>query len=369
MHVKLMIPGPIEVEPEVLDALAEPVVAHYGDEWVAVHNETIGLLQQVIGTAGRVFMLPGSGSLAADAAVQSLFAPGERVALGINGFFGERWREILVANGVEPVIVESPPDQPLDPAAFDALLARDPGLSGMVVVHLETSTAVLNPLRELAEVAHAHKRIVVTDAVSSLAGAPLPMDEWGVDAVVSGSQKALGGVPGLGIVAVSDRAWAKVAGLPEHPRSWYLDLRRWQWFVENWGDWHPFPVTMPTPTVLALRAALRSLAAEGMDARFHRYERIAARLRAGLGELGWPLFVPAERMSPVLTAAWCPAGVMSHEVIGYLLREHRIRITSGFGPVKERTVRIGHMGGAASEAGIDRLLAALHQFMQQPVRP
>ena len=292
MHNKLLIPGPTEVEDSVLDWLSRPVEAHYGDYWVSVHNETIDLLRRVFGTAGKVFMLPGSGSLAADAAVQSVFAPGQRVLLGINGHFGHRWREILTANGVTPVIVDIPPDQPLPPEAFDAALAADPGLAGVVVVHLETSTSVLNPLQELAAVARKHNRLIMADAVSSLGGTPLPMDEWGVDVCVSGSQKCLGGVAGLGIVAVNDRAWQAIANQPDYPRSWYLDLRRWQWYVENWGDWHPFPVTMPCSVVLALRAALQSLLAEGLDARFARYEQLAAHLRQGLEDLGMRLFVP-----------------------------------------------------------------------------
>ena len=224
MHLKLMIPGPIEVEDEVLDWLSRPVQAHYGDEWVSIHNETIGLLKQVFATTGKVFMLPGSGSLAADAAVQSTFAPGARVVLGSNGFFGQRWLEILHANGIEPIIVETPPDQPLLPADFDRLLAADPTIQGVVAVHLETSTAVLNPVKDLAQVVRAHNRLFMVDAVSSLGGTLLPMDEWGIDVCVSGSQKCLGGVAGLGIVAVNDRAWTAIAGQPTYraqlvPRS------------------------------------------------------------------------------------------------------------------------------------------------------
>jgi alanine-glyoxylate transaminase/serine-glyoxylate transaminase/serine-pyruvate transaminase len=365
MDLKLMIPGPIEVEDDVLDWLSRPVQAHYGAEWVAVHNETIGLLQQVCGTTGKMFMLPGSGSLAADAAVQSVFAPGSRVILGSNGFFGRRWHEILRANGIEPVVVEAPPDQPLDPQLFDDLLAGDPACQGVVVVHLETSTALLNPLQEIAAVVRRHNRLLMVDAVSSLGGTWLPMDEWGVDVCVSGSQKCLGGVAGLGIVAVGERAWSAIAAQPERPRSWYLDLRRWQWYVENWGDWHPFPVTMPTSVVLALRAALRSLAAEGLSARLARYDAIARRLRTELAGLGFPLFVPEHLMAPVLTAAYCPPGISSEEVIHHLAERHAIKITHGFGSLKERVIRIGHMGGAVEPADVDQVLAALREFVQE----
>ncbi len=365
MRLKLMIPGPIELEDEVLEWMGSPVRAHYGDEWVAVHNETIGLLQQILATTGKVFMLPGSGSLAVDAAVQSLFAPGERVAVGINGSFGKRLAEILTANGIVTIPVEAEPDQALDPAKFESVLAGDPAIVGVAAVHLETSTAILNPAQEIARIARTHNRLCLIDAVSSLAGTPLKMDAWGIDVCISASQKGLGGAPGVAIVAVGPRAWDHIMSQPERSRSWYLDLRRWQWYVENWGDWHPFPVTMPTSIILGLRAALQSLLNAGLEARIRRYETLAKRLRDGLRGLGLSLFVPEERMAPVLTAVHCPPGVTSGQIVKYLADKHHIKITAGFGPFKDRVIRIGHMGGAVTEADIDALLAGLRQFLSE----
>lgn len=374
MSLRLMIPGPIEVETCVLEALSQPVQAHYGATWVEAHNETIALLQRIFGTQGRVFMLPGSGSLAGDAAVHTLFAPGQRVALGINGHFGHRWREILEANGVEPVIIECPPEQPLAASAFDDLLCADPALDGVCVVHLETSTAVLNPVQEIAAVCRAHDKLLVVDAVSSLAGTPLPMDDWGVDVCVAASQKSLGGVAGLGLVAVNDRAWAVIErrpadgpAAPQPVHSWYLDLRRWQWYVENWGDWHPFPVTMPTSVILALRAALRSLAAQGLETRLAQYEARAERLRGRLTALGLRLFAPPELMAPVLTAVWCPPGIRSSELVAWLAERHNIKITNGFGPLKEQVFRIGHMGNALTQDDLDTLTDAIGEFLAERV--
>jgi alanine-glyoxylate transaminase / serine-glyoxylate transaminase / serine-pyruvate transaminase len=365
MRLKLMIPGPIELEDEVLEWMGEPVHAHYGDEWVAVHNETVGLLKQILAMTGKVFMMPGSGSLGIDAAVQSLFAPGNRVAVGINGNFGRRLAEILTANGVVTVPVEAEPDQPLDPAQFDSLLAGNPAIVGVAAVHLETSTAVLNPARDIAQAARKHNRLCVIDAVSSLAGVDFQMDAWGIDACVSASQKGLGGAPGIAIVAVGERGWQAISNQPERPRSWYLDLRRWQWYVENWGDWHPFPVTMPTSIILGLRAALQSLVKDGVDVRIGHYEVLAKQLRDGLRALGLTLFVPDSLMAPVLTAVHCPPGVTSGQIVKYLADEHHIKITAGFGPYKDRVIRIGHMGGAITEADIDALLAGLRQFLTE----
>ncbi len=365
MRLKLMIPGPIELEDEVLEWMGAPIQAHYGDEWVAIHNETVGLLQQVFATTGKVFMMPGSGSLGLDAAVQSVFAPGDHVAVGINGNFGRRLTEILVANGIVAVPVEAKPDQPLGPAKFERALADDPSIVGIAAVHLETSTAILNPARDIAHVARAHNRLCLIDAVSSLGGTELQMDTWGIDVCVSASQKGLGGAPGIAIVAVGPRAWQAITSQPERPRSWYLDLRRWQWYVESWGDWHPFPVTMPTSIILGLRAAVQSLVKVGLDARIRRYEVLAKRLRDGLRSLGLTLFVPETLMAPVLTAVHCPAGVTSGQIVKYLADEHHIKITAGFGPYKDTVIRIGHMGGAITEADIDALLAGLRQFLTE----
>lgn len=364
MPPRLMIPGPVELEPAVLEVMAQPAVAHYGDEWVCVHNETIALLKTVFAASGRVYMLPGSGSLALDAAAHSAFLPGETVIVANNGWFGERITDIMRANGVRIVPVNADPREPISAAAIADALDAHPEASGVAVVHLETSTGILNPIQEIAAVVRASggDRLLMVDAVTGLTGAPLQTDAWGVDLCVSASQKALGGPAGLGLVALSDRAWAKIAARPDAPRSWYLDLRRWEHFAHEWADWHPFPVTMPTAVVLGLRAALRSLIAEGIDARMARYQRMARLLRDGLIELGMPLFADERVMAPTITAAFCPEGVSSHAVRDYILHHQNILITSGFGAYKNQVIRVGHMGGALDENDIQRLLDGLIAF-------
>ncbi|MCA0454340.1 MAG: alanine--glyoxylate aminotransferase family protein [Chloroflexi bacterium] len=366
MPAKLMIPGPIELEPEVLQTLAQPAVPHYGDAWVSVHNETVGLLQQVFQTQNYVFMFPGSGSLGLDAAAHSAFLPGETVIAGNNGWFGERITDILKSNGVNVVPVEADPRQALDPQAFREALRANPQATGVAVVHLETSTSVLNPIKEIADVVRQNSdALLMVDAVTGLAGAELQTDAWGIDLCVSASQKALGGPAGLGLVAVSPRAQARIDNRPEAGRSWYLDLKRWNWFVENWADWHPFPVTMPTAVVLALRTSLKSLLAEGVETRRARWQAMADHLRAGLRDLEMPLFVPEAMMTSILTAAYCPEGINSVAIRDYLLEECNIQITTGFGKFKEQVIRVGHMGGALTDADITQLLAGIEAFLNE----
>jgi alanine-glyoxylate transaminase/serine-glyoxylate transaminase/serine-pyruvate transaminase len=142
-------------------------------------------------------------------------------------------------------------------------------------------------------------------------------------------------------------------------------LRRWQWYAENWKDWHPFPVTMPTAIVLGLRAALQSLFRDGLEARLQQYETLAERLRTGLTALGMTLFVPESLMAPVLTAAYCPPGVASGEIVKVLETEYNIKITGGFGEYRDRVIRVGHMGGAINMADIDLLLDALGHILAE----
>jgi alanine-glyoxylate transaminase/serine-glyoxylate transaminase/serine-pyruvate transaminase len=368
MPPRLLIPGPVELEDEVLAVLARPVQAHYGAAWVEAHNETIALLQQVYETRGRVYMLPGSGSLAVDAAVHSAFLPGETVIAGNNGWFGERLRDILRANGVTVVGVECDPRQPLDPDAFAQALRAHPDAAGVAAVHLETSTGILNPIEDVARLVHAQSdALMMVDAVTGLAGAPLLTDAWGIDLCVSASQKALGAPAGLGLIALSDAAWAKIGGRADDvPRSWYLDLKRWGWYVENWADWHPFPVTMPTSVVLALRQALRSLLREGVAARRARWAAMAATLRDALIALEMPLFAQPEQMAATITAAYSPPGVPSTAIRDYLLRECNLQITTGFGPFKDSVIRVGIMGGALTDADIAALVEGLWAFATMP---
>jgi alanine-glyoxylate transaminase / serine-glyoxylate transaminase / serine-pyruvate transaminase len=367
MSARLMIPGPVELEAAVLETLAQPAVPHYGAAWVALHNETISLLQQVFRTTGRTYMLPGSGTIAVDAAVHSAFLPGETVIVGNNGWFGERLLSVLSANGIHAVPIVIDPRQPLSADDFTAALQAHPEAAGVALVHLETSTGVLNPVQHIAEQVRSQRPdiLLMIDAVTGLAGAELHTEAWGIDLCVSASQKALGAPAGLGLVVLSDRAWAKIDSRPDMPRSWYLDLKRWQWYVEHEADWHPFPVTMPTSIVLALRTALHSLLHQGLDSRLNHYRQMAAHLRTGLMQQGMKLFAHEDTMAATITAAYCPPGITAPEIRDYLLRECNVQITTGFGPYKQDVIRVGHMGGALDMQDVDHLLTGIAACLER----
>jgi len=190
------------------------------------------------------------------------------------------------------------------------------------------------------------------------------MDGWNIDICVSASHKCLGAPPGLAPVAVSKRAWEIMKSKPERGHGFYLNLETWQRFSEDWGEWHPFPVTMATNNVLALRAGVRKLLTEGVDAAIERYIALALRFRNGVRQLGMEPYTTDEQLCPVATAVYGPENVPTSEIVNFLLEKHRIKIAGGIGEgLKDRIFRVGHMGIEINEQDIDGVLIALSEFI------
>jgi alanine-glyoxylate transaminase/serine-glyoxylate transaminase/serine-pyruvate transaminase len=358
----LMIPGPIQPEPDVMLSMGGPVRAHYGPEWTELYNQTTGILKQVFNTDGDVFLMVGSGSCGLDGCLGSAFSSGEKVIVGLNGFFGERLTDIARSYGLDTVLVEAEWGKPLQVADIETAIQANPDAVGVCVVHLETSTTIINPVEEIGKVVRKHGLCYLVDAVSSLGGMPMQMDAWNVDLCATASQKCLGAPPGLAPVAVGQRGWEFIDRNSTTHHGWYTDLRTWRKYMVEWGDWHPFPITMATSNVLALKTSLDNLLHEGVEFRMERYKRLALRLRKGLREIGMPPFTPDEMMAPVLTAAYGPQGVPTGEIVTYLVEKHHIKIAGGLGALKNKIIRVGHMAPTVSEKDIDRVLDALSQF-------
>ncbi len=365
--LKLMIPGPIQPDPAVLDALGSPVQAHYGPAWLKVYGGTVDLLKQVFKTEGDVFVMPGSGTAAVDACIGSTLSTGEKCLIGNNGFFGERLEQVARSYGLEVIPVSARWGDALRAADFADAFRAHPDAKAVIVVHLETSTTVVNPIEEISKVAHQNGAAMIVDAVSSLGGVPMEMDAWGIDLCASASQKCLGAPPGVAPIAVSPRGWEFIDRNPNKGHGWFGDLRVWRWYVQNWGDWHPSPVTMAVNNIFALRESLEQLLAEGIPQRLERYCRLALRLREGLRSVGMPPFTPDERMAPVLTAAYAPDGVPSGQIVSFLENERHIKISGGLGELKETLFRVGHMSPVLTEADIDEVIDALRDFRVEVV--
>lgn len=360
--IKLMIPGPVQPEDDVLEAIGKPVRAHYGPEWRDYYNSTTDLLKNVFNTSGDVHILVGSGSSAIDACLGSMLSKGEKILIGVNGFFGERSFAIAKSYGLKTVSVNRSWGEPLSGEDFKKAFQIHPDARAVAIVHLETSTTIVNPIAEIADVARMHNAACFVDAVSSIGGLPFHMDDWGIDFCATSSQKCLGAPPGLAPVAIGSRGWEFVDRNPNKDHGWYLNLRIWRQYSQEWADWHPFPITMATNNVVALKTSLENLLEEGLDKRLLRYKKLALRLREGLRQLDMKPFTPDEMMAPVLTAAYGVKGVPTSRIVDFLSENYGIRIAGGLGALKDKIFRIGHMSPAVIEDDIDQVLFALSEF-------
>jgi len=360
-----MIPGPVEVEPEVLQEMGKPLVAHYGREWAAFFKETVELLKRVMLAAqAEVYLIAGPGSAALDAAIGGVIADGKKILVLSNGFFGERLRQIAstyVPKGCVKV-VEAPLGRAIEPERVEAALRREGDIQAVAAVHCETSTGVLNPIREIAEICRGYGAIFIVDAVSSLGGAELRFDEWGVGICVSSTQKCLGLPPGLAPLAISPQA-QEVIRKTKSP-GWYLNLQTWKEYLEEWGEWHPHPVTMPSGLVRALQLGLKRLLDEGLEACWERHRRIAGFLREGLRRLGFELVAEEASASPTVTAVWAHEALSAPQLIEFLKERHGILIAGGLDELAGKAFRIGHMGPTASPDAVLPLLFALEEALR-----
>jgi alanine-glyoxylate transaminase/serine-glyoxylate transaminase/serine-pyruvate transaminase len=319
-------------------------------------DETMDLLRFVFQTRNTITLaVPGTGSAGMEAALVNLIEPGDSVLVGVNGYFGERLCEMASRHGAEVRRVDAPWGQIIEPDQIErALAGRRAKL--VAVVHAETSTGVLQPIKPIAEACRRHGALLVVDAVTSLGGSPVPADEWGADVCFSCTQKGLSCPPGLAPITVSDRAVAATHARRSPVQSWYLDLSL---ITRYWGSDRVYHHTAPISMLYALREALCLVHEEGLDARWDRHQRLSKALIAGLEALGLPVLAPKAHRAPTLTVAQIPEGVKDVEVRRSLLSEHNLEIGGGLGALKGQVWRIGLMGESCNQANVLLVLSAL----------
>ena len=360
----LLGPGPTMADPRVLRAMATPLLGQFDPEFTVIMNEVMALTRFAFETANaRAFPVPGTGRAGLEAAIASFVEPGERVVVGECGRFGLLLIEIAERCGADVVPVRGEWGRALAPDAFaDALRG---GKTRMVaLIHGETSTGVLQPLAEIARLAHAHDALVMADAVVTLGGCPVETDAWGVDVMVAGTQKCLSCPSGLAPVTYNARAEAVLAARRTRVQSNYLDLGQ---LADYWGPQRYNHHTAPTSMVYGLREALRAIQVEGLAARFARHRLHGEALRAGLAALGLALFgaEPPERRLPFITPVMVPEGVDELRVRHRLVADFGIEIGAAFGPLQGRIWRIGTMGYSARRENILLCLAALESVLRR----
>jgi alanine-glyoxylate transaminase/serine-glyoxylate transaminase/serine-pyruvate transaminase len=363
-YLKLMIPGPVDVEDDVLAAMAEPILPHYGQEWLKIYYEAIERLQQVFQTRNDLFLMAGPGTAALDAALGSLTQTGDKVLVPHNGFFGRRLGTVARGYGLDVRTVEAPTGQPLDPEAIRRCLVQEGDIEAIAVVHLETSTAVLNPVQEIAAVAREFGVPIIVDAVSSLGGVPLPVDDWGIDICVTVSNKCLAAPAGLAPLSISQRAWDQIDRKAGRGHGWYLDLGVWKEYVVKWGSWHPYPTTLPTNNIVALLVSLRHILADGLETHYDRYVQAARLVRGRLAEWGFQMLTPEACAAPLITAMYGLPGMDVDAFRRYLVEEWQIMIAGGLDDLAGKIFRVGHIGKAASVEYSERFLNAVEAYLQ-----
>ncbi len=333
----LMTAGPTPLPPRVLAAMAEPVVYHRAPAFDALFARVLERLPALFGTSNEVMVLTGSGTAAMDSAVSNLVRPGQAILACAAGKFGERWIELGEAYEADVLRYEPGWGTRLDPSEVGRLLADHPAVDLVYVTLSETSTGVVHDVRALAEAARAHDAMLVVDGISGVGATALRQDEWGIDVVVAGSQKALMTPPGLGFVSASARALERAAAQPAG--RYYLDWNRA--IAEQRKGATPF--TPAVTLVRALDVALDLLGEEGMDAVLARHDLLARAARAGVHGMGLELYGDPDERSTVVTALELPDTIEGARVPG-LLRERGITANGGQGQLKGRILRIAHCG-------------------------
>nr|WP_199197299.1 alanine--glyoxylate aminotransferase family protein [Chroococcidiopsis sp. CCALA 051] len=336
----LMIPGPTPVPEAALLALAKHPIGHRTSEFSNILAEVTANLKWLHQTESDVLMLTASGTGAVEAGIINFLSPGDRVLVGCNGKFGDRWGEVAEAYGLQVEKITAEWGQPLDPAVFAQKLAadKDKQIKAVILTHSETSTGVLNDLEAIVSHVKEHgEALMILDAVTSLGAYNVPMDTLGIDVIASGSQKGYMIPPGLGFVAVSAKAWEayKTAKLPKY----YLDLGKYRKSTAK----NTTPFTPPVNLIVALHATLKMMREEGLESIFARHQRLTQATREAVKALNLPLFAADNCASPAITSV-APERVDAEQIRSILKKKFDIALAGGQDHLKGKIFRIGHLG-------------------------
>ena len=352
----LLGPGPSPVHPRVLEALSLPVVGHLDPKFLEIMDQSMAMLREVFQTKNRLALpMSGTGSAGMETCFVNLLEPGDAVLIGVNGVFGTRMVDVARRCGAQVDTVEVEWGMALDAQKFKEALTKKT-YKVVALVHAETSTGVLQPLDEIADVVHQSDALLLVDAVTSLGGAPVRVDEVGIDACYSGTQKCLGCPPALAPITFNERALERVRKRASKVQSWYLDLS----MIERyWGSERLYHHTAPISMNYALHEALRLVLEEGLEVAWQRHRRVHETFIREMRKLELEPAVAESIRAPMINAVRIPDGVDDTKVRQRLYDDFNIEIGAGLGPLKGKIWRVGLMGYGAREENIETLAKAL----------
>jgi len=357
---RLMGPGPLDVHPRVYKALSSPVIGYLDPVYLTVLDRIRELLPSVFGTQNRLtHATPGTGTSGMETCITNLLEPGDRVLVCTHGYFGDRIRQMAERQDAEITVIEEEWGKPTDPERVEAALKQGP-FKLMALVHAETSTGVLQPMEDISRLAKEYETMLLLDTVSSLGGIEIKVDEWGVDASFSCSQKCIGCPPGLSPITFGDRALEAVKKRTHAVRSWYLDISLLE---KYWGPERVYHHTSSSTLNYALLEALLLIHEEGLQKRFARHIKNHKALVAGVEALGLKMLVKPEYRLPTLNTILIPEGVDDAKLRRYLLETFKLDIGGGFGLLAGKVWRVGLMGYSSSADNVLFFIPALSRAL------
>ncbi len=357
----LLGPGPSNVHPRVLLAMAAPLVGHLDPYFSNIMDDTVALLRSVFRTKNRLtFPISGTGSAGMEAGFCNFLEPGDVAVIGVNGLFGERMVDNALRCGAKVIPVAAEWGRIVEPEAIEATLKAQKKVKLLALVQAETSTGVLQPLAEASRLAKEYEALFLVDAVTSLGGHEVAVDDWGIDICYSGTQKCISCPPGLAPFTANQKALAKLEARTNKVPSWYLDLSL---LSAYWATGRVYHHTAPVSMIYGLHEALALIVEEGLEARIQRHLRHGSALRAGLEAMGLVLHAQESYRLSTLTSVRIPKGIDDLRVRQGLLNEFGIEIGGGLGPLKGQIWRIGLMGHSSTEGNVLLLLYALEKLL------
>jgi aspartate aminotransferase-like enzyme len=335
-----MIPGPTNVDPAVLRALSEPTLSHTEPKFVQIFRESLDNLKKVFMTDNEVFVIAGSGTLALEMAIANMIEPGDKILNTVSGFFGRYFVEISKVHGALPKILEVPWGKSVEPEQVKEALKKD-DYKAVTITHVETSTGVINPIREIGEIVEEHSdALYIVDTIPSLGGVEVRVDDWNIDVCASGSQKCMALPPGLALLSASDEALKVLEKRKSSVNLWYGDFRNW---LPVMRDPSLYFATPSVNMVCALSEALKAVVDEGLDERFRRHHVLAEAFRIAMDALNLKLVADRECASDTVTAVYYPETI-EDDAFRSEMRRRGILVASTLGPLRGKGFRVGHMG-------------------------